>query len=222
MGWHWVVVKETTVLTSGCQARRMSCSCSKDLSGKDFQRQYSRWSSQWLSGKDCQRQHSGWGLQLINFFWLADGEVTEWCFRNLNHHPSGSNQSGIYCAGQHVDISTWVRISFSAEQLKDMCVRYTCDYVCPWRGMRTAFMELLFKLSLLFLPDCFPLLSVLSHFPNWWQLESALWGVVKAWETKAFFSTNRNEGQERVCTCDGHAGSCKFHPPFFNMPQSHG
>ena len=43
--WHWVVVKEITVLISGCQARRMGCSCSKDLSGKDFQRQYSGWSS---------------------------------------------------------------------------------------------------------------------------------------------------------------------------------
>ena len=32
-------------------------------------------------------------------------------------------------------------------------------------------MELLFKLSLLFLADCFSFASVLSHFPNWCSLE---------------------------------------------------
>ena len=146
------VVKEIRVLISGCQARRMGCWCSKDLSGTRILKDN-------IQGEGC----SSW-----TFFWLANGEVTGWCFRNLNHQPSGSNQSGIYCVGQHVDISTWVRVSFRAEQVKDICVRYICDYICPLRRDEDCFItELLFELSLLFLLDCFSFFSMFSHFPNW-------------------------------------------------------
>ena len=30
------------------------------------------------------------------FFRLVGGEVTGWCFRNLNHQPPSSSQSGFY------------------------------------------------------------------------------------------------------------------------------
>ena len=32
------------------------------------------------------------GCAWWTFFWLVGGEITGWCFGNLNHQPSGSNQ----------------------------------------------------------------------------------------------------------------------------------
>ena len=32
----------------------------------------------------------------MTVFFLVGGEITEWCFGNLSHQPSGSNQSGVY------------------------------------------------------------------------------------------------------------------------------
>ena len=53
---------------------------------------------QWISGKGFKRQCEGEGHrvcdQLVHSS-LVDGEVTGWCFRNLNHQLSGSSQSGV-------------------------------------------------------------------------------------------------------------------------------
>ena len=38
----------------------------------------------------------GAGYSLWTLFLLVGSEVTGWCFRNLNHQRSGSNQSGVY------------------------------------------------------------------------------------------------------------------------------
>ena len=35
-------------------------------------------------------------VRCIIFFWLVGAEVTGWYFRNLNHQPSSSYQSGVY------------------------------------------------------------------------------------------------------------------------------
>ena len=37
-----------------------------------------------------------WAAECMTFFWLPGGEVTGWCFRNLNYQPSYWNQSGIF------------------------------------------------------------------------------------------------------------------------------
>ena len=70
----------------------------------------------------------------MTFFWLVGGEVTGWCFRNLNHQP-GSDQSGVYKLGLNMKSpsSTWVGVLVPAEQLKDMCW-IVMDI--PWGGTR--------------------------------------------------------------------------------------
>lgn len=36
---------------------------------------------------------------LLQIFWLVGGEVTQQYFRDPNHQPFGSNQSGVYVLG---------------------------------------------------------------------------------------------------------------------------
>ena len=121
--------------------------------------------SEWTLGVDDGQG----GLACCDSQGREESDTTEQMnWAELNHQPSGSTQCRIYCAGQHVYISTWVRVSFSAEQLKDTCVRCIWDYVCPLRRDEDCFiLELLFRLSLLFLLFCFSFVSVFSHFPNW-------------------------------------------------------
>ena len=51
----------------------------------------------------------GKGCVCVTLLWLADGEVTGWWSRNLNHQPSGSNQSGGQVLGlsQELSSSSW-------------------------------------------------------------------------------------------------------------------
>ena len=45
-----------------------------------------------------------------------------WCTRNLNHQPSGSNQSGVHVLGLSLKLlfSTWVGTLVPVEELRDM------------------------------------------------------------------------------------------------------
>lgn len=53
--------------------------------------------------------------------------------------------------------------------------------------------ELQFKLSLLFLPDCFSFISEFPLFPNQYLFESALWNSGETWE-KILFPQTINGG----------------------------
>ena len=53
------------------------------------------------------------------FFWLVDGKVTGWCFRNLSILVPASLSSSA-CDQHVVPFLTWVRVLVSAEMLKDM------------------------------------------------------------------------------------------------------
>ena len=90
----------------------------------------------------------------MNFFWLVGGEVIRWCSGDLNHQPSGSNQSGV-----HVLVVTILHLGgvlVSAEQLRDMCQIIT--YI-PGGGTRSLFYPWTIVSWLLFLHFCIPSLS---------------------------------------------------------------
>ena len=58
------------------------------------------------------------------FFWLAGGMVPVWCFRNLNHQPSSSIQSGFYMlltVSMESSSSTQLVVLVAEKQLKGMC-----------------------------------------------------------------------------------------------------
>ena len=94
---------------------------------------------------------AGW----ITFFWLAGGEVTGWRLGNLNHQPSGSNQSGV-CV---LVVSVWSPSS-TREGLGSWktCVQLYCIY---WYLQEE--LGLCFITELLFL-DCFSFVSAFPHF----------------------------------------------------------
>ena len=81
----------------------------------------------WLLDKGFLRQCCGncHRISLRTFFWLADGEVTGWCFWDLNHQPSSFKSLGLCACDQHVLIILyWVGWgegagTVSAEQIKD-------------------------------------------------------------------------------------------------------
>ena len=86
--WHSIVVKESTVY---CKApskenRHLMLKRPKPLDG--FQGRVF---------KDSVRERvPGCAISSCTVLWLADGEVTGWCFRNLSYQPSSSNLSGAY------------------------------------------------------------------------------------------------------------------------------
>ena len=80
--WHRVVVKESPVFTVGHQARRTGSLSSKDLNFLIAFREGFLKTTFRVKVAAC-------GL------WLVGGEVTGWCFRNLNHQLSDSNQSEV-------------------------------------------------------------------------------------------------------------------------------
>ena len=91
---HQGMVKECTAFIAGHQAKRTCSPCSKDSDSsltldKGFLRQC------------CGHCHR---ISLRTFFWLVDGEVTGWCFWDLNHHPSSFNSLGLCACDQHVVI----------------------------------------------------------------------------------------------------------------------
>ena len=108
--WYLVVVKEITAFIAGCQARRTGSSCHKDPT------------SWWLSGKGIVQATLEVSQGLT---WSAHGhsslvgdEMSKWWFKNLNHHPPDSSQSGVclLCCGHHtVNILHWVGIIASVK-----------------------------------------------------------------------------------------------------------
>ena len=101
--WHWMWWRKVQHLLEG-QARRIGSSCSKGPNSMiPFREQV------WVAG--CL-------ISSCTVVWLADGEVTGWCFRNLSHHlvPACLSAGG----QQVVNFLHWVGVLVSAKQLKDM------------------------------------------------------------------------------------------------------
>ena len=163
----------------------------------------------WLSGKGFQRQYLGWGLKLMEF--LLTGW---WCFRNLNHQPSGSSQSGVYVfvVGMYSPSSTWVSVLVSAEQLKDM---HQIVMYIPWGELGLCFIAELFAFPL-FLHSLTSLMS---------NPLSLLFGTQGRPRRLKPFSTNKKWGTGRsFCTWESPAGSCSVSNPPFSLilPNSEG
>ena len=79
--WHQVVVKECTAFVAGCQAKRMSSSCSKDLnSPMTFRQEVLK--AEWGRVLQC-----AWSACTQFWDWLA----SRWSFKH--HQPSSFNQS---------------------------------------------------------------------------------------------------------------------------------
>ena len=80
-----------------------------------------------FQGRSFYRQNwgtgGGRGAGYVTLLWLVGGEVTGWCSRNLNHQPSGSNQSGV--PGLMLSLkspsSPWVEPLVPAEELRVDC-----------------------------------------------------------------------------------------------------
>ena len=84
--WHWFVVKESLVLICRAPSKENSGLCSKTQTR-----------DRWLSGNGFNLKAT-FGVRAagcMTFFGLVGGEVTRWCFQNLNHQPPGSNHSGV-------------------------------------------------------------------------------------------------------------------------------
>ena len=95
----------------------------------------------------------GEGCMVYDFLWLVGGKVTR-CSRNLNHQPSGSDQSG----SQHVVTALHLDGGLSSCRTQ----RYVSGcYVYPLQEE----VGLCFIIELLFL-DCFSFVTVFPHFPN--------------------------------------------------------
>ena len=62
--------------------------------------------------------------QLWTFFWLVGGEVTGWCFGNLNHQPSDSNCSGVYVLVVSMQLTSSTRQGFwNLQNNSGICLR---------------------------------------------------------------------------------------------------
>ena len=87
---------KANLLTPGCAEGKYSLYLQDDKQGKQAVHAQKTWTLHSFSGKVFfLRGHLRWNLQLMDFLLIGWGEVTGWCFRNLNHQPSGSNQSGV-------------------------------------------------------------------------------------------------------------------------------
>ena len=94
--WHWVAVTESTAFTAGSSKANLNLMLRRPELPDGFQRRIF---------KDSVRE----SVTVCTILWLVDGEVTEWCFRNLNHQPSGSNWTGTYLlvVSMQLTYSTW-------------------------------------------------------------------------------------------------------------------
>ena len=90
----------------------------------------------WLWPKSFYRWNLGEGCQCGTVFWLAGGEVTGRCFRNLTHQRFGSDHSGIHVLELSLKLpsSPWVGTFVPMEELWDM---YQTVLYLPWGGART-------------------------------------------------------------------------------------
>jgi len=89
----------------------------------------------------------GWGLQVC--------EVTGRYYRNLNHQPFGSSQSGISACSSHLPPG---RSLISYRTTQKICIRLLS--ISLEEKLRFCFV-----VSLLF-PDCFSFVSAFPNFPN--------------------------------------------------------
>ena len=100
-----------------CQARRMGSLCSKDAKSPATFRARLLKATLGVRVAACM-------INLQTFFWLVGGEVTDVCFRNLNHHPDGPKQSEVYMfmVSMYSLSTTWIEVLISVNNSK-MCFR---------------------------------------------------------------------------------------------------
>ena len=152
--WHWVVIKEIKVFISGCQARRMGSSCSKDLNSLMAFRE-------------------GFLKATFRVRVAAHGLSSDWLVVRWQGDVSGIltiNLPVPTSLGSTVLVSVrsppppgW-RSCFLQNKSK-ICVGLLCISLEEELGL-CFITDLLFKLSLLFLLDSFSFVSVFPHFPN--------------------------------------------------------
>ena len=151
--WHHTVVKKSIRFTAGPRRENGQLTLKRPTLPDDFQERALK-GNLWSEG--CR------GAWLSSGRWVG-GEATGWCFRNLNHPPSGSNQSGAYelVVSLSSPSSTCPRILVPAEPL-GCCVRLLC--------ILEEELGCCFIPELLFL-GCFSFVSASPHS----LLGSALW-----------------------------------------------
>ena len=159
----------------------------------------------WLLDKGFLRQC--WGnchkISLRTFFWLVDGEVTGWCFWDLNHQPSSFNSLGLCACDQRVVIILYLsrggRVIVSAEQIK---YKHQIITYIPLGGYRSPVTLVL-------------IISYLSLFFEIWRRPK---------RQKPFFLQIRNRGHGRpIVPRNAPQGPTWFQSPlFFDNPQSWG
>ena len=115
---------------------------------------------------------SVWSAHAHLILWFVDGEVTEWCFRNLNHQTYGSNWSGVYMlvVSMQLTSSTWWGVLVSAKQLKDMAQGIIYS---RWGETKSPWLCFMAKLLLFCLAWLFSFVSAFFHFYD----ESFLFGT---------------------------------------------
>ena len=115
-------------LCAGHQTRNTGSSCSKDPNSLMTFRESFLKATFGVRAEGC-----------MTFFWLVGGEVTGWCFRNLNHQPLVPANLGSKClwlACSHHPPPGWSGAVSSCRTTQRF--RSDCS-VYPWGGTRTLF-----------------------------------------------------------------------------------
>ena len=99
--WHLVVVKKSTAFITGtkqgeCAACAQNTELPRGFQGRIFK-------------QNVKERVTGYMISWCTILWFVDGEVTGWCYRNLNYQPSGSNQPEVYLLVVRMQLtsSTW-------------------------------------------------------------------------------------------------------------------
>ena len=143
--WHWVVEKQSAVFFAGHRTKRKrAASAQKTWTPSSMAFREGLFKSKQLTSFEV--QVAGCIVSLWTFFWLAGGEVTGWCFKNIRrflHHPSGSNQSGVYLLSAvvstfHLCVCVWWEVGLSFCGTSQRYSSECCVYP-PWGWTKTLF-----------------------------------------------------------------------------------
>ena len=152
-----------------------------------------------FQGRTFKGNICGEGCSVWTFLWLVGGQVTGWCFWNLNHQPSGSRQSSVYLLVVHVVtiLHPWSRgwgFLASAENSKictDRCtyqLRRNQDSVLWTESTNLCLRHHYFPCSTAPPLSLHPLTSLIS---NCWSL---FFGTPRRPKRLKLFSTNKKWG----------------------------
>ena len=152
-----------------------------------------------FQGRTFKGNICGEGCSVWTFLWLVDGQVTGWCFWDLNHQPSGSRQSSVYLLVVHVVtiLHPWTRgwgFLVSAENSKictDCCtyqLRRNQDSVLWTESTNFCLRHHYFPCSTAPPLSLHPLTSLIS---NCWRL---FFGTPRRPKRLKLFSTNKKWG----------------------------